>query len=376
MKKRSTVLFVDDEKSVLHALKRSLHAQASAWELHFAEGVAEALLAVRSASIDVVVTDVDMPGRDGFELLRCLRSEPSTAGIPLIVLTGAADRSLKRRALELGAVDLLNKPVVTEDLVARLRSALRLKHYEDELRHQNLVLDQLVAERTTALEWSRLEVIWRLAKVGEYRDEQTGNHVVRVGSYSRLLAGHLGLPREFCDTLFLTSALHDIGKIGVSDAVLLKPGPLDPDERLAMQCHCEIGHNILQQEAPGTMASLQLRGVDLQVDPTSLSNPVLRQAAVIARSHHEKWDGSGYPHGLSGEGIPIEARIVAVADVYDALSHARPYKPALPEAQVLSIMREQASGHFDPEVFEAFLGNIAELRGVEAWLEQQGRAAA
>lgn len=352
--RRQRILFVDDEISIQDALRRSLRARRDVWDVHFAQSVDEALEKTQAMDFDAIVTDVTMPKRDGFDLLRTLQSTDSTSDIPVIILTGLGDIALKRRALELGAVDLLNKPIVAEDLIARLGSVLRLKSYQDELAAHNEILSLKVRERTRELEQSRVEIIWRLAKAGEYRDEQTGNHVVRVGRYCRALAEQLGLSREFTETIFLTSPLHDIGKIGISDTVLLKEGPLTPAEWTTMQRHCEIGHEILQKDPIGLTESLREPGDQSATIEPPVANPFLKQAATIALTHHEKWGGGGYPNGLQGEQIPLEARIVAIADVYDALSNARPYKPAFSEEKVRSIMSEEAVAHFDPEVYEAF----------------------
>ncbi len=371
MSEKHTILFVDDEVSVLEALRRALRSQRDVWDITYAQSVDEALEKVLTKDFDAIVTDVTMPKRDGLDLLTALQDAETTCDIPVIILTGLADIDLKRRALELGAVDLLNKPIIAEDLIARIRSVLRLKSYQDELKDHNETLERRVRERTLELDRSRLEIIWRLAKAGEYRDEQTGNHVMRVGNYSRALAEQLGMSSEFVEMIFLTSPLHDIGKIGISDTTLLKNGPLNPEEWSIMRQHCEIGYKILQHDPAGLPASLQWHGDDFETAQSSIENPFLKQAAVIALTHHEQWCGRGYPHGLEGEQIPLEARIVAIADVYDALSHARPYKPAYAEDQVLSIMLEEAPWHFDPEVFAAFQCITDEFRDIRLELRDE-----
>jgi len=351
----ATILFVDDEACVLDALKRCLKAQSPIWNLRFATSVDEALEAVNDNPPDMVVTDITMPGRDGLDLLQELQSNSKTVHIPVVILTGLADHDLKQRALDLGAFDLLNKPIVTEDLVARIRSTLRVKNYQDQLAEANQTLEKRVRERTFELEQSRLEIIWRLAKAGEYRDEQGGNHVIRVGLYCRVLAEHLGMSNEFVETLFLTAPLHDIGKIGIPDEVLLKGGPLNPAEWSIMKTHCQIGYDILQQDPVDLEEFLCWRDEDYTAHQSSLANPFLKQAASIALTHHEQWGGGGYPNRLKENQIPTEARIVTIADIYDALSQARPYKPAYSEHQVISIMTEEAPWRFDPAIFEAFM---------------------
>ncbi len=349
------ILFVDDEVNVLDALQRALRGRCDGWSIQTAQSTDEALERASVTPFDAIVTDVTMPGRDGLELLRVLQSQETTRGIPVIILTGLSDVALKRRALDLGAVDLLNKPILAEDLIARLRCALRIKSQQDELKAQNQTLERRVRERTAELESSRVDIILRLAKAGEYRDEQTGDHVVRVGASSRALAERLGMPADFCDMIALTSPLHDIGKIGIPDAILLKNGSLSPAEWVSMKRHCEIGYEILQQDPIGLQESLRWSDLSAGPAPRAIGNTLLKQAALIALCHHERWDGKGYPHGLTGAQIPLEARIVCVADVYDALSHARPYKPAFSEDQVLSIMTEESRWRFDPDVFGAFL---------------------
>lgn len=213
-------------------------------------------------------------------------------------------------------------------------------------------IEARVRERTAELEESRLDIVWRLAKAGEYRDKGNGNHVVRIGYYCRAISQALGASDEFVRTMFLTSPLHDIGKIAVPDTILLKPGVLTEPERRVIEQHCIIGAEILREYT----------GHSQESGRAPYNNPLLSVAARIAMSHHERWDGRGYPEGLSGEETPVEARIVAIADTYDALRSVRPYKPAYSDVRALSIMKEESGGHFDPTVFAAFEAAIEELR--------------
>jgi len=306
-----------------------------------------------------------MPFIDGLQLLGLLQQSPQTRDIPFVILTGLSDRDLRRKALELGATDLLNKPADPEDVVARIRSALRLKSYQDELKHQNEVLEQRVCERTAELAESRLEVIWRLAKAAEFRDEDTGNHVMRVASYCRIIAEKLGCERDFTERLFLTSPLHDLGKIAVPDAILLKPGELTDEEWVVMRSHAELGAKILRDDSKARQIFCQLDGAG---GSTSDRDPLIEMAANIALTHHEKWDGSGYPRGLAGEQIPLEARIVAVADVYDALTSARPYKQPHSSEKSVSIIHEGSGKHSDPTVVAAFDACLDEIRAIQSRL--------
>jgi len=278
------------------------------------------------------------------------------------------DRHLKRQALDLGAADLLNKPVEAEDLIARLQNVLRLKEYEDLLKHENSWLERKIQERTVELYRSRQEVVWRLGKAAEHRDNDTGNHVIRVGCMCRVIAEALDLDSEFVETLFAAAPLHDIGKIGIPDAILMKQGPLSEAERQIMMRHCRIGERILTENA----AALRLFDGDGAVpeirSAVSSRNPLIDMAARIALTHHEKWDGTGYPQSLSGDAIPIEARITAIADVFDALMSVRPYKVAFDERRSLAIVSDSVGTHFDPLVYEAFLKALPRVRRIREQL--------
>ncbi len=368
------VLFVDDDPKFLDGLRRMLRPHRKEWTMIFLGSAAEALREMRGSIVDTLVSDLQMPHQTGFDLLQRIEMSPSWRHIPVIIMTGAAERDLKRRALDQGATDLLNKPVDPADLIARIRSALRLKTYQDQIRGQNDILERNVRERTRALDASRVDLIWRLGRVAEFRDEQTGNHIMRVGSYCKMLAEALGTPREFADMIFLTSPLHDIGKIGIPDGILLQPRKLTPTEWDIMRRHCAIGAEILRQETWTRSPLFAVSCVDSN-EADNQRNPVLEMASSIALAHHEWWDGTGYPQRLSGEAIPLEARIVAVADVYDALSSARPYKPALPEHTVLDIMGQQVGTHFDPVVYEAFLRSRAAFRTILGQLADHAEAA-
>jgi response regulator RpfG family c-di-GMP phosphodiesterase len=358
------VLFVDDEFSVLAGLRRMLHPLQNRWEMHFVHSADDALDLARAQAFDVIVSDVRMPLKDGFELLAELRGSARTQDIPVIMLTGTSDTGLKRRALDMGVTDLLNKPIAKEDLVARVQNALRLKSIQDELKDQNKLLEARVRERTSELTNSRVDIIWRLGKAGEYRDENTGNHVIRVGCYSRIIAEKLGADRDFVEMLFLTSPLHDIGKIGIPDRVLLKRGALTHEERMIMQQHCEIGGEILRADLQFPNLTERVLGLRHLKSPVQAANPLLSKAARIAQTHHERWDGSGYPACLTGEEIPLESRIVALSDAYDALSTERPYKPPFSETEVRQMLDKEAGSHFDPAVHAAFTGVVEEFRAI------------
>jgi len=363
---KSRIVFVDDEAQVLEGLKRMLSCMDEDWEMTFLSSSDEALDLMAANPYDAVVSDLRMPGIDGFELLQKLRGSEKTGDVPVVILTGAGEDDLKRQAIEYGATDLLNKPVAREDLLARINSMLRLKAVQDELKRHNALLEQRVRERTAELEASRIEIIWRLAKAGEYRDEETGNHIMRVGCYCRILAEELGMERRFTELLFLTSPLHDVGKIGIPDSILLNKGKLAPEEWRIMQSHCAVGEAILLQQPKGMEPFLAWQEADACEQAGRSNNFLLEMAARIARAHHEWWDGSGYPDGLAGEDIPLEARIVALADVYDALGSVRPYKPAYPEDKILAIIREENGAHFDPSVLAAFENVLDKIRSIRS----------
>ncbi len=364
MKQR--ILFVDDEQKLLDGYKRILRNMRDVWELGFVCNVDAALTRLEEESFDVIVSDVMMPGKSGFEFLEILQRDEEVRRTPVIIVTGCNDHDLKSRALRMGAMDLLNKPVEREDLVARINSMIRLKSYQDKLEDQNKILEERVKERTAELEDSRFDIIWRLGKLAEFRDEDTGNHVLRVGSYCRTLAELLGKNRDFVEMIFLTSPLHDIGKVGVPDSILLKCGKLNPEEWELMKQHCEIGADIFNQDAKTMQSFLSWRG-DLSHSSNKMEhNPIHKMAASIAMSHHERWDGKGYPKGLVGSDIPLESRIAAIADVYDALSSVRPYKKAFPEDKVIEIMGSERGNHFDPDVYDIFENSFDKFRRIRA----------
>ncbi|MFH0729849.1 MAG: HD domain-containing phosphohydrolase [Pseudomonadota bacterium] len=366
MNSKPKILFVDDEPQFLAVINQMLHAHRQKWEMAFAGSVDEALGKLYGSEFDLIITDVNMPGKSGFDLLNAVCGDGSRPGPPVVVLTGDFDSDLKRKALECGASDLLNKPVNAEELIARVTSTLRIKAYQDEIKRHNETLERKVAERTADLEVSQLNILWRLAKAGEYRDEETGNHTVRVGLFCRTIASALGMPDDFLETIFLTSPLHDIGKIGIPDGILLKKGPLTPAEWKIMRTHCAVGASILSDESKAMPYFIRMNSEKCGQFKTIIhsENPLLGMAAIIAHSHHERWDGSGYPLGLSGEDIPMAARIAAVADVYDALKSVRPYKPAFSDDKALSIIRDETGSHFDPVMVRIFEEKFDDMRAI------------
>jgi putative two-component system response regulator len=363
---KKQILIVDDDQRVLDALQRVLHCQSDDWAMTFVRHPEEAWESLLNVAYDAVVTDVRMPGISGIELLERIRRTEKTKDVPVVILTGLNDHELKERALMCGAVDLLSKPVDSGQLIARLKSILKTKQYEDELRVANEMLADKVQRQSVDLAQSRMSVICRLGMAAEFRDEDTGNHVIRVGCYSRAIATEMGMPQSFLEMLLLAAPLHDIGKIGIPDSVLLKPGPLSDEEWVIMQRHCEIGACILREQSKVMVPMFDWYAVEPSVMKDTLENrdPVLDMAATIALSHHEKWDGGGYPRGLAGDDIPMESRIVAVADVFDALTSNRPYRLARPEEEALTIMDSTNGTHFDSRVYAAFTRSLSVIRSI------------
>lgn len=358
---RAKILFVDDESFFLEGLKRILRHYNEQWEMYFVTSAAEARDLAANTSLDVIISDITMPKESGLELLQSLKANERTRDIPVVILTGNAETGLKREALELGATDLLNKPIITEDLIARINSVLKMKSFQDRLKNYSATLEQEVEKRTKTLEILHRDIVWRLAKAGELRDEGTGNHVVRVALHSQILAQKMGMQPADVEMLFLTAPLHDVGKIGIPDAILLKPAPLTPQERIIMERHCKIGAEILLEHPRGMKAFLHFHQSEIADNQILQSDAIRRMAGSIVMCHHEKWDGTGYPQGLDGEKIPVEGRIVALADVFDALCSKRPYKDRFHHEDARKIIVANSGTHFDPGIVSVFEQTLEEF---------------
>jgi two-component system response regulator RpfG len=276
---------------------------------------------------DLVITDYKMPQMDGVELIRRFRKLPFCTAVPMMVVTIVGDRAVRNEALKAGAMDFLTRPFDHQECLIRCRNLLTLRKQQLIINNRAQWLEEQVAKATQQIRVREKETLLRLGKAGEFRDEDTGNHVLRMAKYSRLIAEKLGMTEQECDSVELAAPMHDIGKIGVSDLILLKPGKLTNEEFNQIKLHTTIGYEILK-DSP---------------------SPYLQLGAVIALNHHEKFDGSGYPAGLRGEDIPRIARVVAVADVYDALTSRRPYKKKWTHEQAVTFIIEQSGKHFDPE---------------------------
>ncbi len=347
--KHSSVMIVDDEPVNVKILKKYLTGAGYENFITTSDST-EALPLIVDRQPDVILLDVMMPDVNGLEILEAIRSKLDMQHTPVLILTAASDKDTKMTALMLGATDFLPKPVDPSELALRVRNALIVKAHQTHLENYSTMLEDQVRQRTIELQDSRREVIHVLACAAEYRDHETGNHVIRVGLYASAIAQQLGLPSDQVALLEQAAVLHDVGKIGIPDSILLKPAKLDDGEKAMMQNHCDYGLNILR----GIPANRDTAIPGQESPYLSSQSPILQMAATISISHHEKWDGTGYPIGLSEDLIPIEGRITAVADVYDALSSDRPYKKAFSWDKCCQILEEGRGTHFDPAVLDAF----------------------
>lgn len=336
----ATILVVDDQAENIDILKSILHPS---YNVKAATNGQRALdICQRPIAPDMVLLDVMMPGMDGYDVCRKLKENPKTKSIPIIFVTSKDTIEDESLGLQLGAVDYIAKPIHPAVVMARINTQLALS---DQARH----LEALVDVRTSELQATRLELISCLGKAAEFKDNETGLHVIRMSHYSRILAEEISSDISWCDLIYLASPMHDIGKIGIPDAVLLKPGKLDQDEWLIMQKHPEYGANILGKQ----------------------NSQLLKMAREIAISHHERWDGTGYPNGLKEEDIPLSGRIVAIADVFDALTSHRPYKKAWPFERATQHILDGAGSHFDPSVCEAFKCCLAKFEEIHLRYAEQ-----
>lgn len=362
--RRAKILIVDDEPLNIEVVERYLQAGGYS-DLISTDHAAQALPLVGTQKPDLVLLDIHMPVIGGLDILSAIRADPGLSQIPVIILTGSSDPSTKLVALRAGATDLLGKPVHPEELLARIGNVLKVKAYHDELQRHSEKLEEAVRRRTAELEASRLDVIHCLARAAEFRDDDTGQHVLRVGRYARIIGEQLGFTPEQLDVLEPAAQLHDVGKIGIPDAILQKPGKLTQEEFEAMQKHCGFGKRIADPISD-LDAGLLRRHTEIGAKiMDSARSPILEMARQIALTHHERWDGSGYPLGLAGEDIPLEGRITAVADVFDALSSRRPYKPAFPLKKCFEIMESGRGTQFDPDILDAFFARRQDIVQVQ-----------
>ena len=343
------VMIIDDEPSTAIVVKKYLK-KAGFTKLSVETDSTKAAERITTEVPDILLLDVHMPGVSGLEILEQIREVDETSTMPVIFLTSSTDTDLRVMALNLGANDFLSKPVVVSELVARVKNTLLAKAHVDLLAGYSSQLERQVESRTAELVASRREAIQCLARAAELRDDITGKHVIRVGRYAAIIARELGYDPQAIIDLEHAAQLHDVGKIGIPDAILNKPDSLSNDEYEMMKNHCRTGSKIISGENLDEIQTLaQIRNI-----VGECSSPVMRLAALVAETHHEKWDGSGYPHGLAGEEIPVEGRITAICDVFDAVSTKRPYKNAYPIDECFQIILKGSGTHFDPRVVEAF----------------------
>jgi len=357
------IMIVDDEDANVALVRRHLKTQGYINCVSTTDP-AKAMSMMRAERPDVMLLDVAMPEITGLDILESMKADGTLNGIQVIVLTPSADTDTKLRALELGAADFLCKPIDHSDLIPRVRNSLVVRQYTSHMQHYAEELEAQVARRTAELAASRQEVIHCLARAAEFRDDDMGRHVLRVGRYAGIIGAHLGWKGQQLQMLEQAAQLHDVGKIGIPDAILMKPGKLTPEEYEIIQKHCGFGKQIVdrvpnyESNTLRTHTTLGERILDVA------ESPILKMARRIALTHHEKWDGTGYPLGLVGEEIPIEGRITAVADVFDALSSRRPYKPAFPLEKCFGILIEGSGSHFDPRCVDAFFAGRDQIMDV------------
>ena len=353
--KNVKILVVDDDASTRENLKEILSLEG--YQVYTAENGKEALEMLSHLNPDIMVVDLFMPELDGISLCKIVKNNTETVDIGIILITAANDIDSRIKGLAGGADDFLNKPFLIPELKARIASLSKIKKYRDFLKNYQNLLEREVEKKTSELQKLylqlqiayneikdlSLEIIYRLAKAAEFKDEYTGFHIQKIGFYSTKIAEHLGLSKEQVELIKYSSPLHDIGKLRIPDHILLKPGPLTKDEWEIMKTHTIMGAKILE-------------GSKIKY---------LKAAEKIALLHHEKWDGTGYPYGLKGKKIPLFARIVSIADVFDALTSDRPYRKAFSVEEAFEIIKNESGKHFDPELVEIFLkikDEIIEIR--------------
>lgn len=336
------IVIVDDVEANLLLLKHFIGQLGEPHQVEAFTDPQQALARCQGAVPDLVIVDYMMPELNGIDFIQRFRAAPGCADIPVLMVTANDELTVRYSALDAGANDFLTKPLDKIEFRARMRNMLALRASQKRLEDRASWLAEEVLKATDEIVRRERETILRLSKAAEFRDPETGDHIQRMAHYSWMIAVRLGLPLEQQQLILEAAPMHDVGKVGIPDHILLKPGKLDDTEFAIMKQHPVIGHQILAES----------------------SSPLLQMAATIALSHHEKYDGSGYPLKQKGDAIPLVGRIVAVADVFDALTSARPYKAAWDMDRAVAFMRDQRGLHFDPECVDAFMGQLPQVQEV------------
>lgn len=332
------LFIVDDNPTNVLLLERILKDSGYA-NIHSTTDSREVAQRHKEEGFDLILLDIRMPHMDGFEVMEALAQDIDEDYLPVLVLTAQTDLETRHRALQLGAKDFVTKPFDRTEVLNRIRNLLEVRILFKQQKSQNEILESAVRQRTEELYKTQLEIVRRLGRAGEFRDNETGMHVIRMSKGAQLLALAAGLDADHAERILYAAPMHDIGKIGIPDRILLKPGKLDADEWRVMKTHVTIGADILADH------------------PSEL----MQMARTIVLYHHEKWDGSGYPRGIEGEAIPIEGRVAAITDVFDALTSERPYKDPWPVERAVNLLKEEAGKHFDPELVGLFVDILPEI---------------
>lgn len=336
--KFASILVVDDEYANVRLIEKILQAEGYC-NVVCTQNSTKALSLYKELNSDLILLDLNMPKLNGYDVMNQLNELKGKDLPPILILTAQHAQDFRQQALDSGARDYVTKPFDVNELLSRVRNLLEVQQAQAYMRSQNELLEQKVQKRTQDLQNTRLQVVRYLGRAAEYRDNETGLHIIRMSKIATLLAKAAGMSDSDCELLLNASPMHDIGKIGIPDDILLKPGKLDADEWKIMQTHAQIGADILEGD----------------------DSKLMIMARDIALSHHEKWNGQGYPNGLQGKLIPFVARVTSIADVFDALTSVRPYKKAWTVSDAIDLIKEESGKHFDPDLVDIFVAILPEV---------------